>query len=110
MTPLQIHILEPGGFRTAGIANIVHVPVHPAYANPYLKPAIMRKVLPGAVLPGDSDKVTNVIYQLFTEGGSDLPLRIPLGKDAVLALRSKVAQLTTGVDKVEKYSDDLVHD
>jgi hypothetical protein len=90
---------------------MVHVPVHPAYTNPSLITSIIRNYMSDAVLPGDVDKVTKVIYQLFADGGNDgLPLRIPLGKDAIQALRTKVEELTTEVDKVEKYSDDLVHD
>jgi hypothetical protein len=87
---------------------MVDVPVHPAYTSPSLITSVIRKIVPEAVLPGDADKV---IYDLFSDGGDEgLPLRIPLGKDSIEALRKKVGEPTTGVDKVKKYSDDLLHD
>jgi hypothetical protein len=90
---------------------MVDVPVHPAYTSPSLITSVIRKIVPEAVLPGDADKATKVIYDLFSDGGDEgLPLRIPLGKDSIEALRKKVGEPTTGVDKVKKYSDDLLHD
>ena len=87
------------------------LPEHPAYTNPNLMTSILRKVMPGVMLPGDPDKLTKMIYQLFSGGGEkDLPLRIPLGKDVIQSLRKKADELVKGADKVEKYSEDLVHD
>jgi hypothetical protein len=105
----QIHILEPGANRTS-VGNIIQVPAHPAYTNPNLMTNIIRNFFLDAVIPGDPDKLARIIYRLFPGEGDDLPLRIPLGKDTVQHLRSRVEELTAGVDKVEKYSDNLVFD
>jgi hypothetical protein len=52
-----------------------------------------------------------MIYQLFSDGSNgSLPLRIPLVEDSIGIVRKKVGELMTGMDKVEKYSDDLLHD
>jgi hypothetical protein len=99
--------LKPGAFRTP--ASIIHALVHPAYIDASLATSILRKAIPDAVFPGDADKVTKVIYELFGGEAENLPLRIPLGKDTIQALRSQIKQLTTDGDGVEKYSDDLVH-
>jgi hypothetical protein len=89
---------------------MVEVPVHPAYTNPALATSTMRQNTHNVVLPGDTDKAAKVIYQLFADRTENLPLRIPLGKDTIQALRDRVKMLTTEADSVEKYSDDLAHD
>lgn len=90
---------------------MVNVPVHPTYTSPFLITSVICKIVPEAVLPGDADEETKMIYQLFSDGSNgSLPLRIPLVKDSIGVVRKKVGELMTGLDKVEKYSDDLLHD
>lgn len=82
------------------------MPQHSAYSDPSLAISTVRKRLPGAVVCGDTDKATNMIYELVYRG--DLPLRFPIGKDALEAARSKVNDLTVEAGQYAKYSDDLL--
>lgn len=66
-------------------------------------------MLPNLVPDGDTDKLSKLIYHLINTG-ANLPLRLPLGKDAITALRAKAAEWTKGADEVERYSDDLLVD
>lgn len=82
------------------------MPPHHAYTDPSLNIATVRKHLPNAVVRGDTDKATRIIYRLVCRG--DFPLRLPIGKDALEAARKKVNSLTAGADGYAKYSDDLL--
>jgi len=103
---IQICMLEAGSFRTEILKTSPVMPQHYAYADPSLPTSVRRKRLPGGQAIGDTDKATRMIYKMVCQG--DLALRFPIGKDALEAARSKVDNLIVVVDKVEKYSDDLL--
>ncbi len=56
-------------------------------------------------MPGDAKKAVDAFYRLAALEES--PLRVPLGKDSITALRRKIASLTADVDTYEYYSEDL---
>jgi NAD(P)-dependent dehydrogenase (short-subunit alcohol dehydrogenase family) len=103
---IKICILELGAFRTGIYTNSPTMPQHHAYTDPTHIMSVLRKLMPSLVIDGDTDKATKMIYELVCRG--DLPLRLPLGKDALEATRSKVNSLTAEADAYAKYSDDLL--
>ena len=82
------------------------VPPHPAY-GPHLPGNILRGGRSGDFLQSDPDKGAKVIYELSRV--SDLPLRVPLGKDSLEAIRGKVSLLTDqlGDARIDAWSADL---
>jgi len=102
----QICMLEAGSFRTEILNSSPVMPQHHAYTDPSLITSVRRKCMPGGLAIGDTDKATKMIYETVCQG--DLPLRFPIGKDALEATRSKINSLTVEVDKFEKHSDDLL--
>lgn len=105
---MKVHILEIGSYRTAGTDSIVKLPVHPAYTEPSLVTQMVRSRIETTVSNGDPAKAARIIEQLTRE--SNLPLRIPVGKDSIGYLRTKVATLTKSAHDTEKYSASLTFD
>ena len=60
------------------------------------------------VFPGDAQKAVVKIYEL-TELESP-PLRLPLGKDAVGAIKAKLTDILTNVQEYESWSEDLLRE
>ena len=89
------------GFKVSGWA----LP-HPAYSKPELQTVAMRKLWDNFVPYGDSRKAMEAIYKLASL--DDPPLHIPLGKDAVGVLRTKLAAMAEHADKYESWSEGLM--
>ncbi|OJT07814.1 hypothetical protein TRAPUB_1297 [Trametes pubescens] len=102
---LQITLIEPGGFLTEGPDKVIWPPQPAAYANPDLPVSRIRKAMDTALIPGDAKKAVDAFYKIAAL--EEPPLRVPLGKDSVAALRRKIASLTADLDKYEYLSEDL---
>ncbi|KAH7884548.1 hypothetical protein F5I97DRAFT_1469133 [Phlebopus sp. FC_14] len=103
---IKICIIEPGGFNTNATASATILPQHPAYTSSAT--ALSRAALPGAIFDGDADKFTKTVYRMAT--GNDIPLRLPMGHDALGALTAKVEELSSVVVEAALWSADLKRD
>ncbi|EGN99129.1 hypothetical protein SERLA73DRAFT_168650 [Serpula lacrymans var. lacrymans S7.3] len=90
---IRVCIVEPGGFRTEGVSNGILVPQHPAYINPELPSSKLRADIERHVASGDK-----------------IPLRLPLGMDAVAGTREVGQRLVAAADESELFSADLLID
>ena len=82
-------------------------PAHPAYAKPTLPSTAARSQFSNEVVfPGDVKKAVAKMYEL-TETENP-PVRLALGKDAVGAIKAKLASLGANVENYESWSADLL--
>jgi NAD(P)-dependent dehydrogenase (short-subunit alcohol dehydrogenase family) len=88
---IKVLIAEPGAFRTSFAAEALkHMPVHPAYAEIVGGIRTFAKEVNGAQ-DGDPMKAARAIdIALHAE---TTPLRLPLGADAVSAIRTHAEQM-----------------
>jgi NAD(P)-dependent dehydrogenase (short-subunit alcohol dehydrogenase family) len=88
---IKVLIAEPGAFRTSFAADALkHMPVHPAYAEIVGGIRTFAKEVNGAQ-DGDPMKAARAIdLALHAE---TTPLRLPLGADAVSAIRTHAEQM-----------------
>ncbi|KAM5540842.1 hypothetical protein V8D89_005486 [Ganoderma adspersum] len=103
---IKVTLIEPGVFATNAFKVTFWAPPHPAYSKPELQTVAMRKLWQDFVPYGDSRKAMEAVYKLASL--EDPPLHIPLGKDAVGALRTKVAAIAGDADKYESWSEGLM--
>jgi NAD(P)-dependent dehydrogenase (short-subunit alcohol dehydrogenase family) len=101
LAPLGVRVLivEPGAFRTALFgARFRHMPAHEAYAATV--GAVRSWVVENdGKQPGDPKKAARAIVD--TVATREMPLRLPLGADAVANLREKLASVASDVDRTE---------
>ena len=104
---MQITLVEPGGFETEGVGNTIRSPQHPRYNKPTLPSVVTRKVMdrPENRLSGDVHKAVAKIYELTCLDNP--PIRLPLGKDCVSAMKARIVALQAIVDQYESWSEDL---
>ncbi|KAF8551559.1 NAD(P)-binding protein [Imleria badia] len=107
---IKVTLLEPGPFRTEITqSNYRSAPQHPAYADPALRASQARKYFTATELwDGDVTKAVVVIDKVSQL--EDAPIRFPLHKKVVAALRDKAKGLSAVADKYESWNDDLYHD
>lgn len=104
---LKVLIVEPGAFRTP-FASRVLTPAQYSSTDGYSQPynnTIVAQMVSGtkgmASLPdfvrGDPDKAARAILDAVNSGDYSY-LRMPLGKDCVVALETKIGQLQSDLD------------
>jgi NAD(P)-dependent dehydrogenase (short-subunit alcohol dehydrogenase family) len=101
VAPLGIRVLivEPGAFRTslfgAAFRSMPQLPAYDATVGPVRRYAsdVAGKQ------PGDPAKAARAIAEAVSTGAPTL--RLPLGADAVSALRAKLAQVASDIDQSE---------
>ncbi len=106
----QITLIEPSVFITNGITtSLVKTPVHPAYDNPKLGSAAIRGFVDNALSIGDDPKKAAArFYELAHL--SDPPLRLPIGKGAIVGGREQVKKIIADIDQYESWSEGLGFD
>ncbi|KAH9944674.1 NAD(P)-binding protein [Amylocystis lapponica] len=105
---IKITVADVGGFHTEIVGNSAIAVPHPAYDGPdSIATKVRQFVKSHAQLPvGDPQKGVQVLYKLANL--ADPPLRFPLGKDSVEAIKQKSASLLAVVQQYESWSEGLV--
>ncbi len=104
LAPLGVRVLvvEPGAFRTALFgARFRRMPAMDAYASTVGPTRAYAEQNDGAQA-GDPAKAAAAIADAV--GSSSMPLRLPLGADAVDGIREKIARVLADVDATEAVS------
>lgn len=102
LAPLGVRVLivEPGAFRTALFGSRFRtMPAMDAYAAS-VGPTRAYAADNDGAQAGDPNKAAAAIADVVT-GGDPLPLRLPLGADAVEGIRAKLANVQRDVDRTE---------
>ncbi|KAG2116842.1 NAD(P)-binding protein [Suillus clintonianus] len=103
---IQVTMIEPGPFRTAiSKENMQILPQHPAYADPELPGSKFRHHMTSTLADGDTEKAVVVIEKLTHL--DEPPLRLPLHKLAIGAVREKAKSLIETMDRYESWSEDV---
>ena len=99
---IRVLILEPGAFRTefAGPALLASTAIDD-YAGTVGVTRAALAAMHGAQ-PGDPDKAAHALLAALDQ--PDLPLRLPLGEDAVSAIRAKLAAVAHDLDRTTALS------
>jgi NAD(P)-dependent dehydrogenase (short-subunit alcohol dehydrogenase family) len=99
---IRVLIVEPGAFRTALFgAAFRRMPAMDAYSSTVGAIRSWAAATAGEQA-GDPAKAARAIVQVASRpAGAELPLRLPLGGDAVDALRAKLANVAADVDRTE---------
>ncbi|KAI0272755.1 hypothetical protein BC834DRAFT_361950 [Gloeopeniophorella convolvens] len=105
---IKVTSIAAGAFATAIIDKLYTAPIHPAYDHDTNPVKVLRGLFNSWESKGDPDKAARAIYQLAAL--PEPPLHFPLGKDAVEAVRAKIAKLSQEVDQFESLSEDLLFD
>lgn len=103
---IKISLIEPSRFATSIGTNTVLVPLHPAYKDPKLRGHSIRHALDDPHnVPRSSDPLEGIklIYKL-TELDNP-PMHFPLGRDAVLGLRSRNRRSNAELEQYGPWSD-----
>lgn len=99
---IRVLIVEPGAFRTSLFgAAFRRMPALDVYASTV---GALRSWVDSAdgAQPGDPAKAARAVVDAVREAaGADLPLRLPLGGDAVDQMRLKLASVARDVDRSE---------
>ncbi|KAF9238680.1 hypothetical protein BU15DRAFT_88304 [Melanogaster broomeanus] len=101
---IKITIIEPGPFRTRVMKGLAQ---HPAYADPRSPSSQIRAGFsPGSdFVDGDADKAVAAMEKLVHLDNP--PLRLPLHKWTVAAIKEKIQSVLEEVQAYESWSDDL---
>ncbi|RPD56679.1 NAD-P-binding protein [Lentinus tigrinus ALCF2SS1-7] len=108
---IKITLLEPGWIRSAAASKTVWSPEepHPAYAaNPALPTTAFRSLdldTSNLIPWKDTRRSVEELYKVASL--PDPPLHFLLGKDAIVATRAKIADLSGSIDKYETWSEGL---
>ncbi|MDX6742493.1 SDR family NAD(P)-dependent oxidoreductase [Actinocorallia sp. A-T 12471] len=101
---IRVLVVEPGEFRTrfAEPSAIRTAPELPAYADTV---GLLRKTLPASheTQMGDPAKLAEAV--LTTLASPTPPLRLPLGPDAVTAIRAKLATVSADLNATADLSE-----
>lgn len=102
---IKATLIEPSGFRTDTLErSMTFIPPPPAYSKPDSIVTKIRQWLENdPKLPGDPKKAAEVIYKLA--GLTEVPLHLPLGKEAVAKAKEFVAKLAKEVEQFESFAD-----
>ena len=99
---LRVLIVEPGNFRTRLLGGSMReMPTLDAYA-PTVGPTRAFVSRWDGTQPGDPTKVARVIAD--TVADANAPLRLPLGSDAIAAIRQELTNTLADIDRVEKHA------
>jgi NAD(P)-dependent dehydrogenase (short-subunit alcohol dehydrogenase family) len=99
---IRVLVVEPGAFRTALFgAAFRRMPTLDAYATT-VGPVRAWVAQTDGQQAGDPEKAARAIAELVSRPGQDLPLRLPLGSDAVDGIRAKLAAIAADVDQTEE--------
>ncbi|KAF9232134.1 hypothetical protein BU15DRAFT_81565 [Melanogaster broomeanus] len=105
---IKVTIIEPGPFRTKIVTeNMKSAPQLPAYADPQSPSSQIRAYFSpesGAV-DGDADKAVAAMEKLAHLDNP--PLRLPLHKWTVAAIKEKIQKVLEEVQAYESWSNDL---
>lgn len=98
---IKVTILEPGSFRTLFAGASLRKPAHqiPAYAGTAVSTTQERMAQRDGAQPNDPKKLGKVLVRLSRLDA--VPLRLPLGEDALARVRSKIAAGTAEFDAWE---------
>lgn len=97
---VRVLIVEPGAFRTRLFGSAFRtMPALPAYAKTVGATRAYAEKEAGAQA-GDPTKAARAIIEAVDAGAPNL--RLPLGADAVTAIRAKLAQVTNDVNSTER--------
>lgn len=97
---IRVLIVEPGAFRTALFGGAFRrMPENAAYATTSGGVRAWVSEADGKQ-PGDPAKAARAIVETVSRPGA-LPLRLPLGADAVDGIRAKLARVAADVDAAE---------
>ncbi|KAK7457198.1 hypothetical protein VKT23_010496 [Stygiomarasmius scandens] len=109
---IKITILELGGFATKIQESTVLTPAHPAYADG--PAAAIRAYMQGPQIGGDAKKAAREIYNIalnldnmFKADNDGVPLRIPLGKDAIGIVGGQLEAIRKDVERAGIWSENL---
>lgn len=101
---LRVLIVEPGAFRTRLFGPAFRaMPAFDAYA-PTVGPTRAYAAQQAGVQAGDPAKAAKAIADAVAAGAPTL--RLPLGADAVQAIRAKLAHVASEVDRTERVAND----
>lgn len=96
---VRVLIVEPGAFRTSLFGSAFRtMPALAAYAAS-VGPTRQYVVESAGKQPGDPEKAARAIVDAVAAGAPTL--RLPLGADAVQAIRDKLARVAADVDRTE---------
>lgn len=110
LAPLGVRVLivEPGAFRTRLFGGAFRsMPAIDAYA-PAVGPTRAYAAGSDGAQPGDPAKAARAIIDAL--GLDPMPLRLPLGADAVSGIRAKLASVAADVDRTEAIALDTAID
>lgn len=104
---IRVLIVEPGAFRTqlfgAAFRSMPPMDIYAATVGPTRAYAAAS----GGAQPGDPAKAARAIADAVHAGTPSL--RLPLGADAVAAIRQKIARVSGEVDRSEKIATDTAY-
>ncbi|EMD38782.1 hypothetical protein CERSUDRAFT_104116 [Gelatoporia subvermispora B] len=105
---IKVTFIEPGPFRTGATANFVIIPQNPAYKD--APASAMRSLWAGLedsdVVPVDDPwKAVDLFYRLARL--PEPPLRFPVGKTAVDALKKKAVSLLADAEAYASWSENM---
>ena len=98
-------IIEPGGFNTEWSGtSMVHIPIPEPYDRPHAPSVLFRRMTQGrgAVFTGDPHKAARAIVQIADM--PDPPVRVQLGTDALVLVRSKARKTIEDGERWEELS------
>ncbi|KAJ8515918.1 hypothetical protein ONZ45_g6716 [Pleurotus djamor] len=104
---IKVTLVEPGMFKTEAYdGRLPFFTSPPAYANPQLPSQLVRGALSSQALPfQDARKAVRQIINLSKLESP--PLRLPLGPDALAAIKDKIAQFSKEIEQYEGWSQGL---
>jgi len=85
--------------------NMQVTPQHPAYSNPELASSKFREWATSTVADGDTKKAVELIEKLTHL--DEVPLRLPLHRNAVRAGRDKAKSLAETMDRYESWTENV---
>lgn len=83
----QLTLVEPGSFNTDVVKSFNVLPAHSAYTNPSIAVNQMREMFKTFKSPGDAVLAAKAILKLTRLPANELPLRQPIGSDAVALIK-----------------------
>ncbi|KIK95223.1 hypothetical protein PAXRUDRAFT_399768 [Paxillus rubicundulus Ve08.2h10] len=101
---IRVCIVEPGAFKTNTLVSTTVYPAHPAYDESSVT-ATIRASMDGLTFRGDPYKFSETIYRMVA--GDEIPLYLPMGRDALAMLRGRVKQLGEVLSDAAPWSIDL---
>ncbi|KZO99529.1 NAD-P-binding protein [Calocera viscosa TUFC12733] len=99
---IRVCLIVSGSFKTRGSASIITLPPVAAYKE---SASMLTRQYVHASPGADVTKAVEIVYNLAQE--SKLPLRFPLGMDAVKSMTDKAASLTEEAEEFASYSASL---